>query len=65
MKTKRLLAMLMVGTMLTGTLAGCGGKKDDAAASGGGSAGDGQSAHEHDDSKERSKFLRESHDPAS
>ena len=39
MKTKRLLAMLMVGTMLTGTLAGCGGKKDDAAASGGGSAG--------------------------
>ena len=37
MKTKRLLAMLMVGTMLTGTLAGCGGKKDDAAASGGGS----------------------------
>lgn len=39
MKTKRLLAMLMVGTMLTGTLAGCGGKKDDAAANGGGSAG--------------------------
>lgn len=38
MKTRRVLAMLMAGTMLTGALAGCGGKKDNAA-DGGDSAG--------------------------
>ena len=38
MKTRRVLAMLMAGTMLAGALAGCGGKKDNAA-DGGDSAG--------------------------